>query len=1082
MSERKCLVPRERTQQSRRVSQLLRDLVPQMLLPKIAAGAALYPVHVIVVVGLLASFAYFALLDIFRSGEYIVDASYGDSIIGGVINSGNSKYLVRSGSGDWTAAADDVRDAALPLTLVRLLHSSDRPVLSALQHIYAGACYTTTTTAGNERACVGDERKSGEHSTLTEFVIDRRALPGFHDATVAIPGMQVQERPSSLDILWLARSLAQMGRKTFDLARQANSIDLFIMVVGYAAMHMNFVSLFLNMRELGSKFWLACTVITSSSFAFVIALFIAHSLGYRINPVLLGEGLPFLVVTIGFEKPIVLTRAVLLRSPSTSRHPIVRDVASAVEEKGPTILKSYAMEILIVILGALSGVDGFKQFCFLAAIILALDCVLLFTFYVAILTVKLEVQRIKRHTSIRRALEEEGMSYRDAEQVALANDPRGPNDSVAQSFKASAGWFSVFGNNRVRESSIRKFKIAMVSAFVVMNFLNLCTPPFLRSADTAETLLSQYTTNLNVSDRILSLVVPTAEYPSIILEVREPVVLVATAASSAQSRIMQLLRLADSSGMSKWMVSCLVLSLVTNAYLFNAAKGGGLMQTVVSTPDGPSPATSSALAPSGVVTVSTEVQQRPSQRARAATLVDHNTTDVGGIDKSRARVCDSMDQALDLVKKGRGSTLSDQELVELVVARKVPLYALEKVIGIGDLARAVRVRRAAVSRTSASKTLEESKCPVAHYDYSRVLNACCENVIGYMPLPLGVAGPLIIDGTSFYIPMATTEGALVASTMRGCKAINGGGGAVTVLTQDEMTRGPCVRFPSLRRAGEAKLWIDSEDGQARIKAAFNSTSRFARLRKIKTALAGTNLYIRFATSTGDAMGMNMISKGVEHALSVMSRDCGFADMEIVSVSGNFCIDKKPAAINWIEGRGKSVVAEAIIPGEMVKSVLKSDVDALVELNVAKNLVGSAMAGSVGGFNAHAANIVTAIFLATGQDPAQNVESSNCITLMRNLDGDLQISVSMPSIEVGTIGGGTVLEPQGAMLDLLGVRGPHASAPGSNSRQLARIVAAAVLAGELSLCSALAAGHLVQSHMAHNRSAVPSREPTPAKGR
>ncbi|KAI7051570.1 3-hydroxy-3-methylglutaryl-coenzyme A reductase, partial [Hortaea werneckii] len=200
--------------------------------------------------------------------------------------------------------------------------------------------------------------------------------------------------------------------------------------------------------------------------------------------------------------------------------------------------------------------------------------------------------------------------------------------------------------------------------------------------------------------------------------------------------------------------------------------------------------------------------------------------------------------------------------------------------------------------------------------------------------------------------------------------------------------------------------------------AFNSTSRFARLQQMKTSIAGTYVYVRFKTTTGDAMGMNMISKGVEHALGVMSKEAGFEDMAIISVSGNFCIDKKPAAINWIDGRGKSVVAEAIIPAETVKNVLKSDVNALVELNMSKNFIGSAMAGSIGGFNAHAANMVTAMFLATGQDPAQNVESSNCITVMKNLNGNLQISVSMPSIEVGTIGGGTILEPQAAMLDML----------------------------------------------------------------
>jgi hydroxymethylglutaryl-CoA reductase (NADPH) len=239
----------------------------------------------------------------------------------------------------------------------------------------------------------------------------------------------------------------------------------------------------------------------------------------------------------------------------------------------------------------------------------------------------------------------------------------------------------------------------------------------------------------------------------------------------------------------------------------------------------------------------------------------------------------------------------------------------------------------------------------------------------------------VIDGQSFFIPMATTEGVLVASASRGCKAINSGGGAVTVLTDDGMTRGPCVSFENLERAGAAKLWLDSEAGQRTIKNAFNSTSRFARLDALKTVIAGTKLYIRFKTTTGDAMGMNMISKGVEHALTVMM-DEGFDDMNVVSVSGNYCADKKAAALNWIEGRGKSVVAEAIIPGEAIKSILKTDVDSLVDLNISKNLIGSAMAGAAGGFNAHAANIVAAVFIATGQDPAQVVESANCITTMQ----------------------------------------------------------------------------------------------------
>ncbi|KAI0072117.1 substrate-binding domain of hmg-CoA reductase, partial [Panus rudis PR-1116 ss-1] len=168
-----------------------------------------------------------------------------------------------------------------------------------------------------------------------------------------------------------------------------------------------------------------------------------------------------------------------------------------------------------------------------------------------------------------------------------------------------------------------------------------------------------------------------------------------------------------------------------------------------------------------------------------------------------------------------------------------------------------------------------------------------------------------------------------------------------------------------------------------------------------------------------------------------------------------------------------------VPGKVVKSVLKTTVDALCNLNTKKNLVGSAMAGSVGGFNAHAAKILTAIFLATGQDPAQNVESSNCITLMEptNNGEDLLMTVSMPCIEVGTVGGGTVLAPQQAILEMLGVKGAHPTNPGQNAQQLARIIASAVMAGELSLMSALAAGHLVRAHMAHNRSQLNTPNPS-----
>merc|ERR1711865_1288136 len=184
-----------------------------------------------------------------------------------------------------------------------------------------------------------------------------------------------------------------------------------------------------------------------------------------------------------------------------------------------------------------------------------------------------------------------------------------------------------------------------------------------------------------------------------------------------------------------------------------------------------------------------------------------------------------------------------------------------------------------------------------------------------------------------------------------------------------------------------------------------------------------------------------------------------------------CTDKKAAATNWLHGSGKSVVVEAIIPKDVVSKTLKTTVSALVKTNLNKCLIGSAMAGAMGGFNAHASNIVTAIFLATGQDPAQNVESSNCITLIEETDdNDLWISCTMPSIEVGTVGGGTSLPAQATCLEAIGCRG-GASTPGDNARKLATVVAAATLAGELSLLAALAANTLVQAHMVHNRKPV-----------
>ncbi|MFC6974165.1 hydroxymethylglutaryl-CoA reductase (NADPH) [Halomicroarcula sp. GCM10025709] len=335
-----------------------------------------------------------------------------------------------------------------------------------------------------------------------------------------------------------------------------------------------------------------------------------------------------------------------------------------------------------------------------------------------------------------------------------------------------------------------------------------------------------------------------------------------------------------------------------------------------------------------------------------------------------------------------------------------------------------------------------------------------ENMIGTAQIPMGVVGPLPVDGGAaegdHYLPLATTEGALLASVNRGVSTIRTAGGATARVLKSGMTRAPVFKVEDVAAAGEVSGWVREHVDD--LAAAAEATTSHGELQGVTPYVVGDNVFLRFSYDTKDAMGMNMATIATEAACEVVERE---TPAELVALSGNLCSDKKPAAINAIEGRGRTVSADVLLPHEQVEQRLDTTTDAVVEANTRKNLVGSAKAGALG-FNAHAANVIAAAFLALGQDAAQVVEGANTITTVDAREDGLYASVTLSSLEVGTVGGGTSLPTQSEALDVLGYGGGGDPA-GSNADALAEVVAAGVLAGELSLLAALSSRHLSSAH-------------------
>jgi len=336
-----------------------------------------------------------------------------------------------------------------------------------------------------------------------------------------------------------------------------------------------------------------------------------------------------------------------------------------------------------------------------------------------------------------------------------------------------------------------------------------------------------------------------------------------------------------------------------------------------------------------------------------------------------------------------------------------------------------------------------------------------ENFVGVAQVPIGVAGPLAIDGEHakglFYVPMATTEGTLVASYNRGMRLLAECGGVRATVVDEAMQRGPAFLFDDAAQARGFALWIDEHC--ADIRAAAESTTKSGRLTDIERYQVGPNLYLRVNYTTGDAAGQNMTGKATLAACQWMQENHPSHPRFVLS--GAIDTDKKHSHINMLQTRGRRVVAEAVIPNEVLQRIMRVDTATVFRYRQI-GMTGAFMAGAA--YNgAHAANGLTALFIATGQDVANISESHSGITYSQLRDnGDYYWSVTLTSLIVGTYGGGTSLPTQRQCLELLGCYGA------GNVKKFAEICAATVLAGDISLTCAILSGDWVSSHDRYGR--------------
>ncbi len=334
-----------------------------------------------------------------------------------------------------------------------------------------------------------------------------------------------------------------------------------------------------------------------------------------------------------------------------------------------------------------------------------------------------------------------------------------------------------------------------------------------------------------------------------------------------------------------------------------------------------------------------------------------------------------------------------------------------------------------------------------------------ENIIGFTQVPVGVIGPLKVNGEhaegEFYVPLSTTEGALISSFNRGARVITLSGGANVAVVRDSIQRAPFFELENLLRAREFVKWIEKKF--LWLQQIAQTTTNNGKLLSYHAFIQGKVVFLRFNFSTGDAMGMNMVTKATQEVCKYIA---GHFPIVRYSLESNMAVDKKPAHINSILGRGKTVSSEVVVKKNILSKFLHTTAKE-IEKSYHQQVLGGILAGALGA-NGHYANGIAALFLACGQDLANISESCVGYTSLEAIDGDLYIAVNLPSLVVGTVGGGVSLPTQRECLEIMGCYGT------GKSKKFAEIVAATALAGEISLAASIVAGDFVSAHEKYGR--------------